>query len=354
MVDRAAGESIRPSGAAPAGQAGDGRNPAGENSAGPNRDSQNRDRGRSGLDVKSRGSWWSGGVQRRPGSDGALPYLMIAPLVVFIAALAIYPTVLTIIEAFVHNDPLTPPNHFAGFGNFTSVFNNAEVRTSFENTGWYALFGVVFTVALGTGIGILLQRPFRGRGIVLAIVILPWALPGVVEGVIWSWIYNPTVGVLNSVLKSVHLIGQYQLFIGTHRIETILLISLVQVWQITPLATLVVLAGLQSIPDELYEGASVDGASWHRVIRSITLPLIRPALAIATVEALVMSLNIFDQVYVINQGATTGSSLMSTTYFITFQDLNFGQGYALSLLATVVTVVAAVTIVKVLYRKVEY
>jgi multiple sugar transport system permease protein len=364
MADRAAGEGVRPRRAAPGGQDGDGRDPDGENRAGQNRDKQTGDGenpagrkgdgGRRGLDVKSRASWWSGGGQRRPGSDGALPYLMIAPLVVFIAALAIYPTVLTIIEAFVHNDPLTPPNHFVGFGNFTSIFNNAQVRTSFENTGWYALFGVVLTVALGTGIGILLQRPFRGRGIILAIVILPWALPGVVEGVIWSWIYNPTVGVLNSVLKSVHLIGQYQLFIGTHRIETILLISLVQVWQITPLATLVVLAGLHSIPDELYEGASVDGASWHRVIRSITLPLIRPALAIATVEALVMSLNIFDQVYVLNASATTGSSLMSTTYFITFQDLNFGQGYALSLLATVVTVVAAVTIVKVLYRKVEY
>jgi multiple sugar transport system permease protein len=301
-----------------------------------------------------RRKWSPGGRQRPPGGDGVLPYLMIGPLVVFIAALAIYPTVLTIIDAFVHLDPLTPPNHFAGFGNFQSVFDNAQVRASFENTGWYALFGVVLTVALGTGIGLLLQRPFRGRGIMLAIVILPWALPGVVEGVIWSWIYNPTVGVLNSVLKSLRLIGQYQLFIGAHRIETILLISLVQVWQITPLAALIVLAGLQSIPDELYEGASVDGASWHRVIRSITLPLIRPALAIATVEALVMSLNIFDQVYVLNASATTGSSLMSTTYFITFQDLNFGQGYALSLLATVVTVAAAVIIVKVLYRKVEY
>jgi multiple sugar transport system permease protein len=262
--------------------------------------------------------------------------------------------VLTVIDAFVHLDPLTPPNHFVGFGNFESVFNNAQIRATFENTGWYTLFGVVLTVSLGTGIGLLLQRPFRGRGIILAIVILPWALPGVVEGVIWSWIYNPSVGVLNSVLKSLHLIGQYQLFIGPHQIETILLISLVQVWQITPLAVLIVLAGLQSIPDELYEGASVDGASWHRVVRSITLPLIRPALAIATVEALIMSLNIFDQVYVLNANATTGASLMTTTYFITFQDLNFGQGYALSLLATVVTVIASVAIVKILYRKVEY
>lgn len=292
--------------------------------------------------------------RRAARNDGPLPYFLIAPLVVFIGALAIYPTVLTVMEAFVHLDPLTPPNHFVGLGNFRAVFSNPQVITSIENTGWYALFGVVLTVALGTAIALLLQRPFRGRGVVLAIVVLPWALPGVVEGVIWSWIYNPTVGVLNSVLKSLHLIGQYQLFIGTHRVETIFLIALVQAWQITPLATLIVLAALQAIPDELYESASVDGASVQRVVRSITLPLIRPALAIATVEALVVSLNIFDQVYVLNANATTGSSLMSTTYFITFQDLNFGEGYALSLLATVVTVVIAVVIVKVLYRKVEY
>lgn len=290
----------------------------------------------------------------RAGSDGALPYLLVAPLVVFIGALAIYPTVLTAVEAFFRIDPLTPPTAFAGFGNFSAIFSNNQVRQSIENTGWYILFGVVLTVAIGTAIGLLLQRPFRGRGIVLAIVVLPWALPGVVEGVIWSWIYNPTFGVLDSVLKSLHLIGSYQLFIGTHQVETIFLIALVQAWQITPLAALIVLAALQTIPDELYESAAVDGASPWRRVRSITLPLIRPALAIATVEALVMSLNIFDQVYVLNANATTGASIMSTTYFITFQDLNFGQGYALSLLATVATVLISVGVVKLLYRKVDY
>jgi multiple sugar transport system permease protein len=280
--------------------------------------------------------------------------MLITPLVIFIAALAIYPTVLTFLEAFVHDDPLTGPNHFTGFGNFITAFHDPEVRQSLVNTGWYALFGVALMVGLGTGIALLLQHPFRGRGLILAIVILPWALPGVVEGVIWSWIYNPNFGVLNSVLKSLHLIGQYQLFIGTHQVETIFLIALVQAWQITPLAALIVLAALQAIPDELYEAASVDGASWPRLTTSVTLPLIRPALAIATVEALVMSLNIFDQVYVLNANSTTASSLMSTTYFITFQNLNFGEGYALSLLATVVTVVLAVGSVKLLYRKIEY
>jgi len=296
----------------------------------------------------------AGVKKKRRRRDGALPYAMVAPLVVFIGALAIYPTVLTVTEAFFHSDPLTPPNHFVGFGNFSAVFENPQVVHSIENTGWYALFGVVLTVAFGTGIALLLQRPFRGRGVLLAIVILPWALPGVVEGVIWSWIYNPTFGVLDSALKSAHLIGQYQLFIGSHQVETILLIALVQVWQITPLAALLVLAATQAIPDELYESARVDGANWYQHITRITLPLARPAIAIAAAEALVMSINIFDQVYVLNAAATTGSSLMSQTYFITFQDLNFGQGYALSLFATVATILLSLLILKVIYRKVEY
>ncbi len=279
---------------------------------------------------------------------------MVAPLLVFIGALAIYPTVLTAYGAFVHDDALTPPNHFTGLGNFKSVFSDPQVRQSLENTGVYVVFGVVLSVALGTFFALLLQRRFRGRGVIVALMVLPWALPGVVEGVIWSWIYDPTFGVLNSTLKSAGVIHNYQLWIGTHQIESIFFISLVQVWQITPLAAILVLASLQAIPTELYEAASVDGASTLQSAWRITLPLVRPGLAIAVVEGLVMSLNIFDQVYVLNAGATTASSLMSQTYTIAFQDLNFGQGYALSLLATVTTIVLSLLAVRLIYRKVEF
>lgn len=291
---------------------------------------------------------------RRGPRETTLPYAMVAPLLVFIGVLALYPTVLTIYGAFVHDDALTPPEHFDGLANFQSVFNNPQVRQSFVNTGFYVLFGVVISVALGTFFAVLLQRRFRGRGVLLALMVLPWALPGVVEGVIWSWIYDPTFGVLNSTLKSAGVIHQYQLWVGTHHVRSILFISLVQVWQITPLAAILVLASLQSIPSELYEAASVDGASWIQQLRRITLPLVRPGLAIAAVQGLVMSLNIFDQVYVLNAGASTASSVMSETYSLAFQDLNFGQGYALSLLATVTTIVLSLLIVRVVYRKVEY
>ena len=138
------------------------------------------------------------------------------------------------------------------------------------------IFGVVLSVALGVYFGLLLQRNFRGRGIVLALMVLPWALPGVVEGVIWSWIYDPTFGVLNSTLKTLGVIHNYQLWVGTHQVQTIFFISLVQVWQITPLAAILVLASLQAIPSELYEAADVDGANSWQSIKRITLPLIRP------------------------------------------------------------------------------
>lgn len=291
---------------------------------------------------------------RRTRSETALPYAMVAPLLVFIFALALYPTVRTVYGAFVHQDPLSPPNHFVGFGNFSEVFSNPQVRESLWNTGLYIVFGVVLSVALGTWFALLLQRRFRGRGVLLALIVLPWALPGVVEGVIWSWIYDPTFGVLNATMKGVGLIHHYRLWIGTHRVETIFFISLVQVWQITPLAAILVLASLQAIPTDLYEAADVDGAGRWQSITRITLPLVRPGLAIAAVQGLVMSLNIFDQVYVLNANATTGSSVMSQTYSLTFSDLNFGQGYALSLLATVTTIVLSVLVVKTVYRKVVF
>jgi multiple sugar transport system permease protein len=245
---------------------------------------------------------------------------MVAPLMVFITVLALYPTVLTIYGAFVHNDALTPPTRFTGLGNFSSIFDNAQLRQSFENTALYVVVGVLLSVFLGTVFAVLLQRKFRGRGIILAIAVLPWALPGVVEGVIWSWIYDPTFGVLNSVLKSLGLISHYHLWIGTNGPKSIFFISLVQVWQITPLATILIMASLQSIPGELYEAATVDGATGLQMIRRITLPLVRAGLAIAVVEGLVMSINIFDQVYILNAGATTASSIMTETYEVTFQN----------------------------------
>jgi ABC-type sugar transport system permease subunit len=282
-----------------------------------------------------------------------LPYILISPLVVFIGALSFVPTADTTVEAFFRVMPLDPPTRFTGFGNFRRLFANPAFVTSWVNTAVYAAIGVAASVVLGIVIATALKRRFRFRGVVLALVVLPWALPAVVEAVIWNWIYDPNFGVLNSALHSAHLIGGYHVWLGLSRWLTVALIEIVQVWQITPLSALIILAALQAIPPTLYEAALVDGASAWQSFRRISLPMLRPAIAVAAVQALVLSLNIFDQAYILNGIAPLGSSVMLQTYATTFQNLDFGGGYALSLMVTVATALLSMALLALLYRRTE-
>jgi multiple sugar transport system permease protein len=228
------------------------------------------------------------------------------------------------------------------------------VQSAAVNTLVYVVIGVALSTVLGIGMAITLQHKFLGRSVLIAILILPWALPGVVEGIVWSGIWDANTGLLNSVLTSLHLVDHYHVFLGQHRWLTIALIELVQVWQITPLSALLVLASLQNIPGDLYEAARLDGCSAWAAFRRVTLPLARPGIAVAMVQAVIATLNVFDQPFVLNGAARTASSVMVQTYFISFQNLDFGEGYALSLLITIVTLVLSYGVVKAVYRPVEF
>jgi multiple sugar transport system permease protein len=284
----------------------------------------------------------------------SLPYLLVMPLAVFIVGLALVPAAFTIIESFYRVNPLDPPTRFDGFGNFHRLLANNAVRTSFGNTALYVLVGVVLSTVLGIFFAVVLRRSFRGRGIVIAVLILPWALPGVVEGILWSGIFDSNTGLLSGVLSSLHLTSHGAVLLGDNRWLTIFLIELVQVWQITPLSALLVLASMQLMPEELFEAAAIDGCGGWQSFWRITLPLARPGIAVAIVQALIATLNVFDQPYVLNGAAATGSSITEQTYFITFQDLDFGGGYALSLLITLMTLVISLIVVRAVYRRVDY
>ncbi|UQU67771.1 sugar ABC transporter permease [Couchioplanes caeruleus] len=295
------------------------------------------------------------GTPRRPGRRfDLLPYALVTPLALFIVALALFPAGVTIVQSFFRVDELNPPTTFNGLDNFRHLFADGSVRSSLVNTGLYVLIGVALSTVLGIVMAVTLQRPFRGRSALIAVLILPWALPGVVEGIVWTGIWDSNTGLLNSVLTSAHLIPEYQVFLGQHRFLTIFAIELVQVWQMTPLSTLLILASLQNIPCELYEAAVLDGCSPWAALRRITLPLARPGIAIAMVQAVIATINVFDQPYVLNGSADTGASLTMQTYFISFQNLDFGEGYALSLLITVATLILSLGVVKLVYRQVEF
>ena len=281
-----------------------------------------------------------------------LPYVLVAPVMIFIVGLALIPAVFTIVESFFTVNPLDPPIRFSGLGNFVQLLHDKAVTSSIGNTGFYIVVGVVLSTVMAIAIAVVLQRPFRGRSFVIAILILPWALPGVVEGILWTGIFDPNAGLINGLLSALHL-GGTGVLLGENRLLTITLIELVQVWQITPLSVLLILATLQLIPDELYEAAEIDGCSPWRAFLAITLPLARPGIAVCMVQAVIATINVFDQPYILNGAASTGSSLTMQTYFISFQNLDFGQGYALSLLITAVTLVISLGVVRLIYRKVE-
>jgi multiple sugar transport system permease protein len=293
-------------------------------------------------------------ARRRPGRLDLLPYVLVSPLAIFIIGLALVPAVFTVIESFFRVNALDPPTRFIGLGNFSNLLSNPAVRTSAGNTLIYVIIGVALSTILGIAVAVTLQDKFAGRSVLIAILILPWALPGVVEGIVWSGIWDPNNGLLNSVLTSLHLTNHYQIFLGQNRFLTIALIELVQVWQMTPLSALLILASLQNIPTELYEAARLDRCSTWAVFWRITLPLARPGIAIAMVQAVIATLNVFDQPYVLNGAASTGASLTVQTYFISFQNLDFGQGYALSLLITVLTLLMSVAVVRLVYRPVQF
>jgi multiple sugar transport system permease protein len=294
----------------------------------------------------------TGRPKRRP-SD-RIAYLLVAPLIVLIVGLVLIPALYTLGESFFTVNDLDPPTRFSGLSNFRQLLENSIARMATVNSAAYVVIGVTLATILGILFAVLLQRKFRGRSVVIALLILPWALPGVIEGIIWEGIYDPNVGLLNSVLSSLHLINHYHVWLGQDRFLTIALIELVQVWQITPLSALLVLTALQVIPDELYEAALLDGCSWWSIFRRITLPLARGGVAIAMAQAVIATLNGFDIPYVLNGAAPTAAPLTMETYLFSFQNLNFGQGYALSLFITVVTISVSFIVVKITYRQVEY
>jgi multiple sugar transport system permease protein len=282
-----------------------------------------------------------------------LPYLLVAPVLIFIACLALVPAVFTVVQSFFRVNALDPPTRFDGLGNFVRLAQDKAVVGSIGNTAFYVVVGVVLSTVIGIAGAAVLQKPFRGRSLVIAVLILPWALPGVVEGILWTGIFDPNVGLISSVLSSLHLTDGTAVLLGQNRLLTISMIELVQVWQIAPLSVLLILAALQLIPAELYEAAEIDGCGpWSAFLR-ITLPLARPGIAVTMVQAVIATLNVFDQPYVLNGAASTGASVTMQTYFISFQDLDFGEGYALSLLITVVTLVISLVVVRAVYRKVE-
>ncbi|MBO8188853.1 sugar ABC transporter permease [Streptomyces sp. DW4-2] len=241
--------------------------------------------------------------RRRPratAGSGGMAALLISPTLLVLALVVLYPTIVAFKESFYGKAGLDPETGFlnktapfVGGQNYADIFSPAGER--FWNAFWNTSFFTVTTVALETVIGVamalIMHKAFRGRFLVRASILIPWSIPTAISGLLWRWIFN-SHGVANEIL------GQ-QILWTTEGFHAQVAVIIAEVWKTAPFIGLLVLAGLQVIPREVYEAARIDGANSLRQLWHITLPLVRPALLVAVLFRTLDALRMFDLPYVL-------------------------------------------------------
>jgi ABC-type sugar transport system permease subunit len=283
-----------------------------------------------------------------------LGLLLTLPALIAILAVVLIPIFSSFLLSLQQKD-LSRPQYdaFIGFKNYLTLLRDSRYLNSLWVTFRFSLTSVILEVILGVSIALVLNQRFVGRGFVRGLMILPWAMPSIVNAAMWKWIYNADYGALNALLTQLHLIDSYRVWLADPTWATILII-LANVWKETPFTVILVLAALQAIPEDLYEAARVDGASAWRSFWHITLPLISPVLMVAAMLQFIWGFQTFELVYV-----TTGGGPFSTTelttlriYATTFRSLRFGYGAAMAYLTSLVILIPAVFYVRSAYRRV--
>lgn len=290
----------------------------------------------------------------RISGEKAFPYITILPAFLIIALFTIYP-VLSALYMSVHRYLMTRPNDhpFIGLQNYTEVIVSYYFRNAISVTAVYTLAAVAGVIVFGLIVALLLNTKLRLVRGLRVLILLPWAIPAVVAGLLWKWILNSDFGILNGILYSVGLIDSYIPFLADPTLAKISLI-LAHIWKEGPLAAIFFLAGLQLIPDELYEAARIDGGGGWRLFRLITLPLLRPIFLVVVVYETMTAILTFDLIYVMTGGGPAdATSLISWfAYAEIFKSLNLGHGLALSIIIALMMLVLILIYLRAL--KTEY
>jgi len=267
--------------------------------------------------------------------DRSFRWLWVAPALAVLGILSIYPLF------FAIEVSLRTPQGY-GFGNFTRLVTDRFFLVSMGQTLVYTAGALVLEFTLGMGLALLASQEFRGRGLLRSVLLIPMLLPPVVVAVIWRLILNPEFGVLNGTLRSWGLDTSRLTWLGGEK-TAMLSVILVDVWQWTPFMFLLLLAGLQSLPSEPFEAAVVDGASRRQVFLRLTLPMLRPVIAIAVLLRGMDLLRVFDQIYILTQGGPGFATETVTLYIYrtAFRYWNFGYAAAMSFVLLAATTVIA-------------
>lgn len=286
-------------------------------------------------------------------ADTTLGLLLVAPIVITMAALVFYPMGRTLWDSFHRVNPMQAGTPFVGLENYSRMLSDGQLATTWANTLMYVVLAVAAETIFGVLAAALINQIKVGRQWVLAAVILPWALPGVVNSVIWLWIYQPGAGLLNGILSALGLPFENHVWFND-RTSAIIAVTVVHVWRMMPLTIVIVLAAMQSIPAHLYEAARIDGATRFQMFGLVTLPLVRSAIAVAMTNATVNAFNLFDEAWVLAGASLETRPVLVQIYLETFQNLRFSYGMALSVVITLVSLLISLVYVLRVYRNTRF
>jgi multiple sugar transport system permease protein len=281
------------------------------------------------------------------------PYALNLPAMVVLFGLVAYPVGLSLwvsLHRFSLRRPTVFP--FVGLDNYRSAVSSPEFLSALGVTLKFAAASVLLTVAIALALALLLNVDVKGRAVLRALLLVPWAIPPIVNATVWQLIFDSHIGAFNGLLFQLGLIDKYQSWLTDPNIALVVVI-LAHTWNHVPMATIILLAALQAIPRELYEAAVVDRASRWRILRRITLPwLFRPILVVMILQTMA-ALRAFDLIYVLTGGGPGDSTtvLAWLTYQTSFVYLNLGMGTAYSYVIMIITFVVALFYIGGLYTR---
>jgi multiple sugar transport system permease protein len=257
---------------------------------------------------------------------------MLTPSLAVIALVAAYPICYALWLSLNEYSVVTPGlSRFVGVDNYLDALGSSEFWEAMKTTLLFTGISVGLELAIGLGMALVMHQAFRGRALLRAVVLVPWAILTVVTAITWRTIFEPELGFANSMLSALSLPGGDVVWLGEEGYALGVMI-LADVWKTAPFMALLLLAGLQGIPEQLYDAAKVDGASAWQRFRRITLPLLTPAIAVALIFRTLDALRVFDLPYVLTKGAngTETLSLIAQRELVT--NRNTGLGSALAVL----------------------
>lgn len=255
------------------------------------------------------------------GRERFIAWSYVLPTVIIILALTIFPLVYSLRLSFCRWDMTTFGSHpqFIGLKNYARLFIDGRFYNAVTKTGIIVISALVAQTLLGVGVALLLHRRFRGRGILIAIFLIPLMISEIAAALCWGLIYDATFGPLNEILVMFHLTIKRVVWLVDHPLLSIITAD---IWQWSSFIMLITLAALQALPRDPYEAAVLDGASSWQIFRFMTLPLITPIVAIGVILRAMDAVKLFDKVYMLTHGGP-GSASETVTYYIYLQAFRF-------------------------------